>query len=40
LTAIRVFFYPPILLVIGIFAVIMGLATGNLARRKPTRKMT
>jgi hypothetical protein len=35
-----VFFYPPILLVIGIFAVIKGLATGNLAGGKPTRKMT
>jgi hypothetical protein len=35
-----IFFYPPILLVIGIFAVIKGLATGNFAGRKPTRRMT
>ena len=31
LAAGRIFFYPPILAVIGVFAVIKGLATGNLA---------
>lgn len=34
LAANRIFFYPPVLLVIGIFAIIKGAATGNLAGEK------
>lgn len=34
LAADRIFFYPPILLVIGIYALIKGLADGNIAGKK------
>jgi len=34
LAADRIFFYPPVLAVIGIYSVIKGLATGNLAGEK------
>jgi 4-hydroxybenzoate polyprenyltransferase len=30
----RIFFYPPILFLIGVYAVIKGLVTGNLAGKK------
>jgi hypothetical protein len=34
-TAGTIFFYPPILFVIGLYAVVKGLATGNYAGKKP-----
>jgi hypothetical protein len=34
LAADRIFFYPPILFVIGVYALIKGLATGNVAGEK------
>jgi hypothetical protein len=36
LSAGRIFFYPPVLFIFGIFAVVKGIATGNLAGEKKT----
>lgn len=33
-----IFFYPPVLFIIGLFALIKGLATGNFAGNKPAKK--